>query len=98
VFESFCCEVGHARYDLFSWSGEGPYWLVNESECGLKTTASGDMMQSSSEYGKLEMDEQMDEQADRKVQDLSVYQAGIGDDFIDLDRCDWVLVELPGQK
>lgn len=51
-------------------------------------------MQSSSEHGIWEMDEQ----ADRKVEDLSVYQAGIVDDFIDVDGCDWVLVELPGQK
>ncbi|PVH69364.1 hypothetical protein DL98DRAFT_625272 [Cadophora sp. DSE1049] len=67
-----------------SWSGQGPYWLVNESECG---PASGAMKQSSSEHGKLEMDEQMDEQLDeqanRKAEDSSVYQAGIVDDFID---------------
>ncbi|KAH9204361.1 hypothetical protein DL95DRAFT_471566 [Leptodontidium sp. 2 PMI_412] len=82
-----------------SWSGEGPNWLVNESECG---PASGAMKQSSSEHGKLEMDEQMDEQLDeqanRKVEDSSVYQAGIVDDFIDVDGCDWVLVELPDRR
>jgi hypothetical protein len=52
-------------------SGEGPYWqLVNGNECGA---ASGDIKQSSGEHGKLEMDEQIDEQADRKVEDLLVY-------------------------
>ncbi|KAL5325421.1 hypothetical protein ACEPPN_006546 [Leptodophora sp. 'Broadleaf-Isolate-01'] len=82
-----------------SWSGEGPYWLVNESECG---PTSGAMKQSSSEHGKLEMDEQMDEQLDeqanRKAEDSSVYQAGIVDDFIDVDGCDWVLVELTDRR
>lgn len=78
-----------------SWSGEGPYWLVSESECG---PASGDTKQTSGEQGKLEMEEQMEKQADRKVEELSVYQAGIVKDFIDVDSGDWVLVELPGQN
>ncbi|KAL5312966.1 hypothetical protein ACEPPN_019392 [Leptodophora sp. 'Broadleaf-Isolate-01'] len=78
-----------------SWSGEGPYWLVNESECG---PTSGAMKQSSSEHGKLEMDEQMDEQANTKAEDSSVYQVGIVDDFIDVDGCDWVLVELTDRR
>jgi len=40
-----------------SWSGEVPYWLVNESEC---SPISGDTKQSSGEQVKLEIDEQAD--------------------------------------
>lgn len=78
-----------------SWSGKGPYWLVSEGECG---PVSGDPKQSPGEQGKFEVEEQAEEQADRKVKELSVYQAGIVDDFIDVGSGDWVLVELPGQK
>ena len=43
--------------------------MVNESECGLKTTAPG-VMKRSSEHEKLEMNEQIDEKADKTVEYL----------------------------
>jgi len=77
-----------------SWSGDRPYWLVNESECGLNIAASRDTMQTSSEHKKLKMDEQ----ADRRVEELPAYQAGTGDRCIDVDDDDSVLLKLPGEK
>ena len=65
--------------------------MVNHSECGLKTTAPGVMMRSS-EHEKLEMNEQMDEKADKTVEYLPACQAGIGDARIDVDGNDWVLL------
>jgi len=46
----------------------------------------------SSEHEKLEMNEQMDEKADKTVEYLPTCQAGIGDARIDVDGNDWVLL------